>query len=137
MSDFFFSRFCKCSIEFPTFTDQRKESRTLGRNFTMVQRRCSQVTIIIKALISTITVKGFGTIKTFSKLCHSVAPEILKTFKNFLDTLGRKLQVKLSLPEKLRSINGFLAQQKMLLRMKQAKENFQFDIVTSIPACRF
>ena len=59
------------------------------------------------------------------------------TFKNFLDTLGRKLQVKLSLPEKLRSINGFLAQQNMLLRIKQAKENFQFDIVTSIPACRF
>jgi hypothetical protein len=59
------------------------------------------------------------------------------TFKNFVDTLGRKLQVKLSLPEKLRSINGFLAQQNMLLRIKQAKENFQFDLVTSFRRVRF
>ena len=58
-------------------------------------------------------------------------------FKMFLDTLGRKVQVNLSLPKNLGSITGFLAQQNILHRMKQAKENFQFDIVTLISACRF
>ena len=70
------------------------------------------------------------------------------TFKNFLDTFGRKLQVKLSLPKKLGSINGFLAQQTCFSESSRQKKIFNsilslrfrrvgFDIGGSVLFWRF
>ena len=71
------------------------------------------------------------------------------TFKNFVDALGRKLQVKLSLPKNLgSSINGFLAQQKCCSESSRQKKIFNsilslrfrrvgFDIGGSVLFWRF